>query len=124
MKILMLALVAGFSASPALAADSGALVAATGSDALVAGRTTDAIHELQVANVEQAVDPSRLINLGTAYARMGDYQKASRAYYAAINSDTHYDLQVAGGVTMDSRDAARRALANLVSRTEVRTASK
>jgi len=124
MKMLTLALVAGLVAAPAVAAEPTDLVPAVASDALVAGRTTDAIRELQVANVEQAADPSRLINLGTAYARMGDYQKASRAYYAAINSDAHYDLQVAGGVTMDSRDAARRALANLVSRTDVRTASK
>lgn len=124
MKILTLALVAGFAAAPAFAADSGALVPAAASEALVAGRTADAIRELKIANVEEAADPSRLINLGTAYARMGDFEKASRAYYAAINSDTHYDLQIAGGVTMDSRDAAKRALAALVSRTDTRMASK
>ncbi len=124
MKFLTLALVAGLSAAPAFAADGDALVPAAASEALVAGRNADAIRELKIANVEEATDPSRLINLGTAYARMGDYQKAARAYYAAINSDTHYDLQVAGGVTMDSREAARLALANLVGHTDLRMASK
>jgi len=60
-----------------------------------------------------ARDPSRLINLGTAYARLGRTAEAARAYDAAIGSPIRYDLELASGRYMDSRWAARTALANL-----------
>ena len=58
-------------------------------------------------------DPSRLINLGTAYARLGKTADAQTAYKAAITSDIRYDVELANGTYMDSRWAARTALANL-----------
>lgn len=58
-------------------------------------------------------DPSRLINLGTAYARTGERAKAEAAYEAARASDVRYDLELADGRWMDSKAAARLALARL-----------
>ena len=58
-------------------------------------------------------DPSRLINLGTAYARLGRTADAAAAYDAAIGSPIRYDVELASGRYMDSRWAARTALANL-----------
>lgn len=58
-------------------------------------------------------DPSRLINLGTAYARLGRTADASAAYGAALDSPIRYDVELADGRYVDSRWAARTALANL-----------
>lgn len=60
-----------------------------------------------------ARDPSRLINLGTAYARLGRTADAAAMYDAAISSPIRYDLELASGRYMDSRWAARTALARL-----------
>ena len=58
-------------------------------------------------------DPALLINLGAAYARKGDAARAAGAFQAAIDSDTRYDLELADGTWVDSRQAARRALETL-----------
>lgn len=54
-------------------------------------------------------DPAALINLGTAYARMGQTEKALSYYKAAIESDVRYELELADGRWMDSRRAAKIA---------------
>lgn len=58
-------------------------------------------------------DPSRLINLGTAYARLGRVADARAAYTAALDSPIRYDLELSDGRYVDSRWAARTALAGL-----------
>ena len=82
---------------------------------LVKGQPNAAIARIR-ANAELASDdPAALINLGTAYAMIGDRQKAAEYYRAAIASDERYDLQLADGRWMDSRRIARmaaKALAN------------
>ena len=65
------------------------------------------------ANADLASDPAALINLGNAYARLGETAKALQLYRAAAASDTRYDLELADGRWMDSRLAARRALGAL-----------
>lgn len=82
---------------------------------LVAGDSAEAIEELQSS--EYANDPARLINLGTAHAQAGDYQKAAKFFRASLASDTQYRLELADGSWMDSRQAARLALANLDNKT-------
>lgn len=54
-------------------------------------------------------DPAALINLGAAYARLGQKDRALAMFRAAIASPERYDLQLADGRWMDSRAAARLA---------------
>lgn len=58
-------------------------------------------------------DPARLINLGTAYANQGRNNDAEQMFKAAILSDARYQLELADGSWLDSREAARQALARL-----------
>ena len=77
-------------------------------DALRAGRNDAAIAQLRAARHAAAGDPAALINLGTAYARLGQRDEALACFKAAMASN-RYDLQLADGSWVDSRDAARRA---------------
>ena len=120
MKKFLLPLVALAFATPAAAQS----IVVTGSDEeglaplsvayeeLKAGQNALAVDRLTHSAID-AQDPSRLINLGTAYARLGKTADARTAYRAAITSDIRYDVELANGTYMDSRWAARTALANL-----------
>jgi tetratricopeptide (TPR) repeat protein len=92
--------------------------------AATAGITDVAYTELTSGNADAAVrklengagaesDPAVLINLGTAYAKQGATDKALAAFRAAVASRDRYDLELADGSWMDSREAARVALGNL-----------
>lgn len=80
---------------------------------LKAGENRAAVEKLTGATTLDARDPARLINLGTAYARLGRTAEAAAAYDNAIGSPIRYDLELADGRYVDSRWAARTALANL-----------
>ena len=80
---------------------------------LMAGDNRAAVTKLTGETSVDARDPSRLINLGTAYARLGRTDDAAAAYTAALGSPIRYDLELASGRYVDSRWAARTALANL-----------
>ena len=54
-------------------------------------------------------DPAAMINMGTAYARMGREADARDCFIRAIASRERYDLELANGQWMDSRRAARVA---------------
>ena len=73
------------------------------------GRTDEAIAKLDGTSAVNDGDPSALINLGTAYARLGQSDKARDLYRTAIVSRVRYDLQLADGSWLDSRRAARLA---------------
>lgn len=79
---------------------------------LSAGDAAGAVRKLE-DNAADTSDPAALINLGTAYARQGSTDKALAAYRAAIASPDRYDLELADGRWMDSREVARSALASL-----------
>ncbi len=121
MKKILLPLVALAIASPATAqsiivvtgpqADSTALPVAYAE--LRAGENHAAVAKLTGETNLDARDPSRLINLGTAYARLGRTSDAVAAYDAALASPIRYDLELADGRYVDSRWAARTARANL-----------
>ena len=120
MKKILLPLVALAFATPAAA--QSIVVTGSGEDGLApvsvayeelkAGQNSVAVDKLEHSALD-AQDPSRLINLGTAYARLGKKADAQTAYQAAITSPIRYDVELAGGTYMDSRWAARTALANL-----------
>ncbi|PNU05984.1 hypothetical protein [Novosphingobium guangzhouense] len=82
---------------------------------LATGRSQAALAKLEASGAAQSNDPATLINLGYAYAQVGDTAKALAAYRTAINSSVRYDLQLADGSWVDSRYAARRALSGLMS---------
>lgn len=121
MKKIMLPLIALAFASPATAqsiivvtgpqADSDLLPVAYSE--LKAGDNQGAVAKLTGETTLDARDPSRLINLGTAYARLGRSADAAAAYDAAIDSPIRYDVELASGRYVDSRWAARTARANL-----------
>lgn len=121
MKKILLSLIALAFATPATAqsiivvtgpqADSTALPVAYAE--LRSGENHAAIAKLTGETNLAARDPSRLINLGTAYARLGRTSDAAAAYDAALASPIRYDLELADGRYVDSRWAARTARANL-----------
>lgn len=121
MKKILLPLIALAFATPATAqsitvvtgpqADSTALPVAYAE--LRSGENHAAIAKLTGETNLAARDPSRLINLGTAYARLGRTSDAAAAYDAALASPIRYDLELADGRYVDSRWAARTARANL-----------
>lgn len=121
MKKIMLPLAALAFATPAAAQS---IVVVTGHAAnnealpvafaeLKAGDNRAAVARLTGEEMLDQRDPSRLINLGTAYARLGRTADATAAYEAAIASPIRYDVELADGRYVDSRWAARTALANL-----------
>ena len=121
MKKILLATIALAFAGPA-AAQSIVVVTAPQADETIlpvayaelkTGDNQAAIAKLTGETTLDARDPSRLINPGTAYARVGRTADAAAAYDAAISSPIRYDLELASGRYMDSRWAARTARANL-----------
>ncbi|HWW56888.1 MAG TPA: hypothetical protein VN047_08350 [Sphingopyxis sp.] len=121
MKKNLLPLIALAISSPA-AAQSIVVVTAPQADSeilpvayaeLKAGENRAAVDKLTGDTRLDARDPSRLINLGTAYARLGRTAEAAAAYDSAIGSPIRYDVELANGDYVDSRWAARTALANL-----------
>jgi Flp pilus assembly protein TadD len=87
--------------------------------ALAEGRTQDALAQLRNSEAVRAGDPAALINLGAAYARQGRIADARATFTAAMNSKTRYDLELADGAWIDSREAAKRALESLAGRTDL-----
>jgi cytochrome c-type biogenesis protein CcmH/NrfG len=82
-------------------------------ETLVDGDTERAIEHLEARRLQEPEDPALLINLGASYARLGRPDQAAAAYRAAIESETRYRLELADGRWLDSRHAARMALATL-----------
>jgi Flp pilus assembly protein TadD len=121
MKKILLPLVAFAFAAPA-AAQSIIVVTGPESDPqqlpvayaeLKAGDNEGALERLAGETTVDERDPSRLINMGTAYARLGRTGDAATSYEAALASPIRYDLELSDGRYVDSRWAARTALANL-----------
>ncbi|SEH17636.1 hypothetical protein SAMN05428974_2276 [Sphingopyxis sp. YR583] len=121
MKKILLPLIALAISSPA-AAQSIVVVTAPQADSdtlpvafaeLKAGENRAVVDKLTGDTTLDARDPSRLINLGTAYARLGRTAEAAAAFDNAIGSPIRYDVELANGDYVDSRWAARTALANL-----------
>jgi cytochrome c-type biogenesis protein CcmH/NrfG len=108
-------LAAQTTAVPAVASD-GVGQREVAYEQLSAGNSDGAVATLETRLRENPDDPATLINLGTAYARQGETDRAAKAFRAAMTSDTRYRLELADGSWVDSRQAARRALASLETR--------
>lgn len=77
------------------------------------GRSGEAIALLESELAANPHDPAVMINLGVAHAQNGDDATARGLFKAAMACDQVVDLDTADGATLDSRRAARRALAML-----------
>jgi tetratricopeptide (TPR) repeat protein len=86
---------------------------AIGYDALMSGDNERAIGQILSNRQISRHDPARLINLGQAYARTGRIYEAQQMFSAALNKREQVDLVLADGRVINSRDAARQALAKL-----------
>ena len=85
-------------------------------ETLAAGEARAAVDRLEALRSENPGDPALLINLGSAYAEIGDTARAEECYRAAADSDIRYQLEMADGSWIDSRRAAQTALRQLASR--------
>lgn len=79
---------------------------------LAAGHDAAAVTQLEGESAE-AGDPARLINLGIAYARLGEEARARTLFEAAQALRDRVELETATGTWVDSRVLARQALAML-----------
>lgn len=115
------AIVAPAIAAPADGRPAGADTTAVYTDVaytdLVAGRAQTALAKLESSGAARSDDPATLINLGSAYAAVGQNGRAMASYQAAIHSPQRYDLQMADGSWVDSREAARMAIRRLLATT-------
>ena len=82
-------------------------------DALASGEAREAVTNLEMLRAENPGDPALLINLGTAYAALGDLARAEACFREAADSSTRYQLELADGSWVDSRRAAQTALRQL-----------
>lgn len=116
-KVLCAVLLAGGLSSAAMAGprdtEIGYKEGALGYAALTGGEYRKAETQLNRMDGVTRDDPARLINLGQVYAKTGRFEEARRAYMAAMKSDKSFDVVLADGRVLSSRDAARMALAQL-----------
>jgi tetratricopeptide (TPR) repeat protein len=89
--------------------------------ALASGRDTQALATLEKAALADPHDAAVLINLGIAYARVGDDAKARAAFDRALVCHEVVELDTADGTVTDSRRLARRAI-KMLDRGEFRSA--
>lgn len=76
------------------------------------GRSMAAIQKIEHADARDADHPARLINLGVAFARVGQVDKARAMFDAAAGAE-RFRLETASGDWIDSRTLAREAIAML-----------
>ncbi len=91
-----------------------------GYEALMRGDNERAVSQILNSNKISRDDPAKLLNLGRAYARMGRTEEAAVMFAAAMKSKDSVDLVLADGRVMNSKDAARKAYANLQMRVATR----
>lgn len=82
-------------------------------DELLAGLPGQAEARIEANRELDTQDPARLINLGAAYAAQGRAADAEAMFKGAILSEQRFELELADGSWIDSRQAARIALADL-----------
>lgn len=82
---------------------------------LSSGQNDAALVRLLAARERRENDPAVLINLGAAYARLGQPANAIEAFEAAMVSRQRYDLETGDGTWRDSRDIARQSRAEILS---------
>jgi Flp pilus assembly protein TadD len=126
MKMMLLgALIAGtFSVAAPAKSDAADEISypkgSIGYDAVMRGDNERAVSQILTSAQVSKHDSAKLLNLGRAYARMGQAEKAAEYFKAAMQVRESVDLVLADGRVMDSKVAAREALANLQMRVAAR----
>lgn len=103
----------GAVAAPAMAqqpAEVGYQPGALGVSAILQGNYSQAEAQLAALQGVQSDDPARLLNLGQVYQRTGRMAEAAAAYRAARDSRHPFDVVLASGKVMSTRDVALIAL--------------
>lgn len=118
MSVMLLTALALAQSAPLVAAPSHVLNTETpelevGYRELAAGDASAAVARIEAHRGLRSDEPAVLINAGTAYARLGQFEKAKQAFRAAVRSNNRYELELADGRWMDSREAARLAIGRL-----------
>ena len=91
-----------------------------GYEALMRGDNERAVFQIMANEQVSSGDPAKLLNLGRAYARMGDTDEAAKMFKAVLESRDSVDLVLADGSVMNSKVAARKAYASLQRRVATR----
>jgi Tfp pilus assembly protein PilF len=81
-----------------------------GAQPLTQGRREQAMVMLEKASAADPHDAAVLINLGIAYAQMGEEAKARAAFEQALACHDVVELETADGSATDSRRLARKAI--------------
>ncbi|MDE1467594.1 tetratricopeptide repeat protein [Aurantiacibacter sp. D1-12] len=80
---------------------------------LLEGDARAAIAQLEAELEANPGDPAVLINLGSAHAQLGEFERAQAYYRQARDCEEGYELELANGRWLHSRDAATLALATV-----------
>lgn len=91
-----------------------------GYEALMRGDNERAVSQIMTSEQVSKHDPAKLLNLGRAYARMGQTEQAAGYFKAAMQARESVDLVLSDGRVMNSKVAARKAYANLQTRVATR----
>ncbi len=107
--LLIVSAVLAHSSPPSITVDAGADRVEVAYEELMHGHPEAAISKIRSNRRLDVDEPAALINMGSAYARLGRTSEAQACYRSAIASNNRYDLELADGSWMDSRRAARLA---------------
>lgn len=91
-----------------------------GYEALMRGDNERAVSQIMTSEQVSKHDPAKLLNLGRAYARMGQTEQAVGYFKAAMQAREGVDLVLADGRVMNSKVAASKAYADLQTRVATR----
>ena len=91
-----------------------------GYEALMRGDNERAVFQIMANEQISNGDPAKLLNLGSAHARMGHTNEAAKIFKAVLESRDSVDLVLADGSMMNSKVAARKAYASLQRRVAAR----
>jgi len=91
-----------------------------GYEALMRGDNERAVSQIMTSEQVSKHDPAKLLNLGRAYARMGQTEQAAGYFKAAMQAREGVDLVLADGRVMNSKVAASKAYADLQTRVATR----
>lgn len=80
---------------------------------LLDGDAETAVAALEADLAENGGHPALYINLGSAHARLGNVERAEFFYRTARDCEEVYQMEMADGRWMDSREVASLALASV-----------
>ncbi|WP_340588779.1 tetratricopeptide repeat protein [Erythrobacter alti] len=80
---------------------------------LAEGDAAAAVAQLEAELAEHGGHPALYINLGSAHAQLGNFERAGFYYGEARDCEEEYEVEMANGRWLGSREVARLALATV-----------